>query len=239
MEETGRKRALYAVRQVGNGVSRMIMPNLILFYFLGILALVAQFGSQELLPIYDFAGDFIVNLLLPLLIAFTGGYSLAGQRGGVVACLALVGALAVPQAAVIVLALILGPLSGGLVKWLDEVTKRRTPQGFEMLFRNLSAGLVGLLLCLGTYYGLVPVIDLLVQQVESFVGWLVSKRLLPLIHIIVEPCKIFFLNNALNHGLFTPIGLEQTKLTGTSLLFLIEANPGPGAGVLLAMTMCY
>ena len=48
---------------------------------------------------------------------------------------------------------------------------------------------------------------------------------------------MLFLNNAINHGVFTPLGIEQATETGKSILFLIEAeNPGPGVGLLLAFT---
>ncbi|MEH7072085.1 PTS transporter subunit EIIC, partial [Priestia megaterium] len=37
-----------------------------------------------------------------------------------------------------------------------------------------------------------------------------------------------------NHGIISPIGAEQIRTSGKSILLLLEANPGPGFGVLLA-----
>ncbi|MCT6868220.1 MAG: PTS mannitol transporter subunit IICBA, partial [Gilliamella apicola] len=48
------------------------------------------------------------------------------------------------------------------------------------------------------------------------------------------PAKILFLNNAINHGVFSPLGIQQAAEHAQSIFFLIEANPGPGLGLLLA-----
>lgn len=45
------------------------------------------------------------------------------------------------------------------------------------------------------------------------------------------------MNNAINHGILTPLGIEQAAEAGKSILFLLEANPGPGLGILLAFTL--
>ena len=52
--------------------------------------------------------------------------------------------------------------------------------------------------------------------------------------LFIEPAKVLFLNNAINHGILSPLGIEQAKELGSSIMFLLEANPGPGLGVLLA-----
>mgnify|MGYP003589320441 FL=1 len=64
------------------------------------------------------------------------------------------------------------------------------------------------------------------------VDWLIGAGLLPLANIFIEPAKVLFLNNAINHGILTPLGIEQAAETGKSILFLLEANPGPGLGLL-------
>ena len=63
---------------------------------------------------------------------------------------------------------------------------------------------------------------------------LVDHSLLPLAAIFIEPAKVLFLNNAINHGIFTPIGIEQAAEAGKSIMYMLEANPGPGLGLLLA-----
>jgi len=66
------------------------------------------------------------------------------------------------------------------------------------------------------------------------VQFLVDRRLLPLADIIIEPAKVLFLNNAINHGILGPIGVTQVEKAGRSVLFMLESNPGPGLGLLLA-----
>jgi len=57
---------------------------------------------------------------------------------------------------------------------------------------------------------------------------------LPLTSIFIEPAKILFLNNAINHGVMTPLGAQQVLESGKSIFFMLESNPGPGLGILLA-----
>ena len=45
-----------------------------------------------------------------------------------------------------------------------------------------------------------------------------------------------FLNNAINHGVLGPLGIQQAAEAGKSIFFLLESNPGPGLGILLAFT---
>ena len=61
---------------------------------------------------------------------------------------------------------------------------------------------------------------------------LIDYGLMPLLAIFIEPAKVLFLNNAINHGIFTPIGIAKAQETGRSIMYMPEANPG--LGVLLA-----
>ena len=133
-------------------------------------------------------------------------------------------------------AMIVGPLSAYLLKKLDGLWAGKVKPGFEMLIDNYSAGILGALLALGAFFGIAPLVTGFSSVLESGVNWLVTNNLLPLASVLVEPGKILFLNNAINHGVFTPIGVQQVAESGKSLLFLIEANPGPGLGILLAFT---
>ena len=58
--------------------------------------------------------------------------------------------------------------------------------------------------------------------------------MLPLVSIFIEPAKVMFLNNAINHGILTPLGTVQVKELGESIIFFLESNPGPGFGLLMA-----
>jgi mannitol PTS system EIICBA or EIICB component len=41
-------------------------------------------------------------------------------------------------------------------------------------------------------------------------------------------------NNAINHGVLAPLGVAEAKEAGKSIFFLLESNPGPGLGLLVA-----
>ena len=72
---------------------------------------------------------------------------------------------------------------------------------------------------------------------SASVNFLVNHSLLPLVSIFIEPAKVLFLNNAINHGVFTPLGAIDVESAGKSIMYMLETNPGPGLGVLLAYWM--
>ena len=178
----------------------------------------------------------MVTYLLPLLIANTGGRIVYGERGGVVASIATMGVIVGTDIPMFLGAMIMGPLAGLLTKWMDRIWDGKIRPGFEMLVNNFSAGILGMLLAIVGFFGFGPVMLGISAVLGTVVAWLVSIHLLPIVSIIVEPAKVLFLNNAINHGVFTPLGIEQATNVGKSILFLIEANPGPGLGLLLAFT---
>ena len=108
------------------------------------------------------------------------------------------------------------------------------PSGFEMLVNNFSSGIIGMVLAIVSFYLIGPFVTGLSEALAWGVNTLVGAGLLPLTSIFVEPAKILFLNNAINHGIFSPLGIQQSTELGQSIFFLIEANPGPGLGLLLA-----
>ena len=63
---------------------------------------------------------------------------------------------------------------------------------------------------------------------------MISHNILPFTEIFVVPGQVLFLNNAINHGIFTPLAIEQAAETGKSILYLVEANGGMWAGLVLA-----
>ncbi|MCD2441675.1 PTS mannitol transporter subunit IICB [Agromyces sp. SYSU K20354] len=178
----------------------------------------------------------MITYLLPLLIANTGGRMVYGERGGVVASIATVGVIVGTNIPMFLGAMVMGPLAAWIMKKVDSIWENKIKAGFEMLVNNFSAGIVGMLLAVVGFFGFGPAVSWVSQALGAIVDWLVALSLLPLLSIIVEPAKVLFLNNAINHGVFTPIGTEQALETGKSILFLIEANPGPGLGILLAYT---
>lgn len=176
----------------------------------------------------------MITYLLPLLIANTGGRMIYGERGGVVGTIATMGVIVGSSIPMFIGAMIMGPLAAWLMKKVDSIWDGKIKAGFEMLVNNFSAGILGAILAIVAFFGIAPIITALSAALEAVVNWLVALSLLPLVSIFVEPGKILFLNNAINHGVFTPLGVQQVEESGKSILFLIEANPGPGLGILLA-----
>ncbi|MDO8382283.1 MAG: PTS mannitol transporter subunit IICB [Microbacterium sp.] len=178
----------------------------------------------------------MITYLLPLLIANTAGRMVYGERGGVVATIAVMGVIVGTNIPMFLGAMIMGPFAAYVTKWMDKIWDGKIKPGFEMLVNNFSAGILGMLLAILGFFIFGPAILWFSDILGAAVAWLVSLSLLPFVSIIVEPAKVLFLNNAINHGVFTPLGIEQATETGKSILFLIEANPGPGLGLLLAFS---
>jgi PTS system mannitol-specific IIC component len=130
--------------------------------------------------------------------------------------------------------MIMGPLGGWLIKKIDQVLEPFVPVGFEMLINNFSAGILAVVLALAGQLGIGPAVEAMSNLFRGGVDALVANRLLPLADIIIEPAKVLFLNNALNHGVLAPAGVLEAKETGKAIYFLLESNPGPGLGLLLA-----
>src|SRR5699024_5726120 len=212
----------------------MIMPNIAAFIAWGLIT--ALFIEDGFLPNENIAGmvDPMITYLLPLLIAFSGGRLVHDMRGGVVGATATMGIIAAADSPMLLGAMIMGPLSGYLMKKVDEFLIPRTKQGLEMLVNNFSAGILAFFLALGGMYGLGPLVlgltVLLGQGVDLIIGW----GVLPLVSVFIEPAKVLFLNNAINHGVLTPLATIESAEFGRSILFTLESNPGPGFGVLLA-----
>lgn len=178
----------------------------------------------------------MITYLLPLLIANTGGRIVYGARGGVVATIAVMGVIVGTNIPMFLGAMIMGPLAAWVTKQMDKLWDGKIRPGFEMLVNNFSAGILGMILAIIGFFAFGPVFLGISAVLGSIVAFLVQFNLLPVLSIIVEPAKVLFLNNAINHGVFTPLGIEQAAESGKSVLFLIEANPGPGLGLLLAFT---
>ncbi|MEY9952036.1 PTS mannitol transporter subunit IICB [Leifsonia sp. EB34] len=179
----------------------------------------------------------MITYLLPLLIANTGGRMVYGVRGGVVGSIATMGVIVGSNIPMFIGAMIMGPLGAWVMKHVDRLWEGKIKAGFEMLVNNFSAGIVGMLLSIGAFFGIAPLVEWLSSVLSNAVNWLVSAHLLPFASILIEPGKVLFLNNAINHGVLTPLGIEQAQQQGKSILFLLEANPGPGFGILIAYSI--
>lgn len=223
-----------AVQKLGGNLAGMVIPNIGAFIAWGLLtALFIPTGWIPNAELSKMVGPMIINLL-PILIAYTGGRLVHGQRGAVIAAVAAVGVIVGTDIPMFLGAMIIGPLAAWVLKKIDSVLDPITPAGFEMLIGNFSLGISGLLMALLGYSGIGPVVKALSGILGDGVHALVSNGLLPLVSIIVEPAKILFLNNAINHGVLAPLGVIDSEKLGKSIMFMIETNPGPGLGILVA-----
>ena len=224
-----------AVQKFGNFLSSMVMPNIGAFIAWGLItALFIPTGFFPNEKLGSLVGP-MVTYLLPLLIGYTGGKLVHDQRGGVVGAIATMGVIVgAPDTPMFLGAMIMGPLGAYVMKKFDQTIEGKVRSGFEMLVNNFSAGILGGILAVLAFLGIGPAVQAFTKVLVAGVDWLIAAGLLPLTSILIEPAKILFLNNAINHGVMTPIGLEQVQSAGRSILFLLEANPGPGFGVLLA-----
>lgn len=222
------------LQKLGGNLAGMVIPNIGAFIAWGLLT--ALFIPTGWLPneqLSSMVGPMIVNLL-PILIAYTGGRMVHGQRGAVIGAVATVGVIVGSTVPMFLGAMIMGPLAAWVLKKIDDVLDPVTPAGFEMLIGNFSLGISGMLLAIGGYYGIGPAVTAISDTLGAGVKFLVDSSLLPLVSILVEPAKVLFLNNALNHGVLAPLGVAEAAETGKSIAFMIETNPGPGLGILVA-----
>lgn len=222
------------IQSFGRFLSGMVMPNIGAFIAWGFIT--AFFIPTGWFPNENFAMmvGTMLTYLLPILIGYSGGKLVAGDRGGVVGAITTVGVITGTSIPMFIGAMIAGPVGGYVIKKFDEAVDGKIKSGFEMLINNFSAGIIGMILALIFYRAIGPLVQMSNIALESGVNKLVELGLLPFTSILVEPAKILFLNNAINHGVFSPLGIQQASETGKSLFFLIEANPGPGLGILLA-----
>ncbi|MBX0357003.1 PTS mannitol transporter subunit IICB [Halobacillus sp. Nhm2S1] len=237
MSEKKQTGARARVQRFGSFLSGMIMPNIGAFIAWGIIT--ALFIPDGYIPNEDLAEMVgpMITYLLPLLIGFTGGRLVHGLRGGVVGATATMGVIVGAEIPMFLGAMLIGPLGGLAIKWVDKLFEGKVKSGFEMLVNNFSAGIVGAILAIIGYYIIGPIMSGLTNVLGSAVEALVNAGLLPLVNIFIEPAKILFLNNAINHGILSPIAVDQTQEIGKSILFLLETNPGPGLGILLAFSI--
>ncbi|MDR6866275.1 PTS system mannitol-specific IIC component [Microbacterium resistens] len=248
-----------AIQRFGTFLSGMIMPNIPALIAWGIFtAFFIDVGWTPNPGLSSLVGP-MIHYLLPLLIAYTGGSMVYRVRGGVVAAIATFGVIAgsdllianfnaellaadpeakpLGQVHMFIGAMIIAPIAAYTMKWLDRLWEGRVRAGFEMLVNMFSAGIWGFAMAILGFYPVAWLVNGLMSVLSSAVNWLVENNLLPLTSILIEPAKVFFLNNAINHGVLTPLGTQQATESGKSILFLLEANPGPGLGLLLAFTL--
>ena len=225
------------MQSFGTKLSGMVLPNIGAFIAWGLITAIFLKGGW--LPNAQLAKMItpMVTYLLPLLIAFSGGSMVAGHRGGVVGAIAAMGVIVGTNVPMFIGAMVMGPLGGWCIKKWDDRVQDKIRQGFEMLVNNFSAGIIGMLLAIVGFFLMGPIISGLTNAMAAGVDWIINHGLLWLANIFIEPAKILFLNNAINQGILTPLGIQAAAEHGKSILFLLEPDPGPGLGVLLAFAL--
>jgi PTS system mannitol-specific IIC component len=222
------------IQRVGGYLAGMVMPNIGAFIAWGLIT--ALFIPTGWLPNKEFGAlvDPTINVLLPVLIGYTGGRMVHGQRGAVVGAVATIGVVVGAGIPMFLGAMIMGPVAAYVLKKIDEFTQEKTRAGFEMLVDNFSAGIVGAAAAVFGSWAIKPIVKHVTDAAGNGVEWLIHHHLLPLASVLIEPAKVLFLNNAVNHGVLGPLGVTEAAKHGKSILFMLESNPGPGLGVLLA-----
>ena len=223
------------IQRFGKFLSAMVMPNIGAFIAWGfITALFIEAGWLPNAKLAALNGP-MLNYLLPILVAYQGGKLVGGDRGGVIGGIAVIGVIVgAPDYPMLMGAMVMGPVGGWVIKKFDKAMEGHMPAGFEMLINNFSIGILGMILAIIGSYVIGPFMAGVLVVLTAGVDVLVNHGLLPLAAILIEPAKVLFLNNAINHGIFTPIATLQAEQAGKSIMYMLEANPGPGLGVLLA-----
>jgi len=223
-----------SIQRLGGHLAGMIMPNIGAFIAWGLItALFIPSGWWPNETLAELVGP-IITTLLPILIGYTGGRMVHGQRGAVVGAVATMGVVVGSDVPMFLGAMIVGPLAAFVIKLVDRLVQDRVKAGFEMLVDNFTAGIVGGAMAIAGVLAIGPVVQQVTNAAGSAVGWLVDHSLLPLASFLIEPAKVLFLNNAINHGVLGPLGVAEAARDGSSILFMLETNPGPGLGLLLA-----
>ena len=222
------------IQRFGRSLSAMVMPNIGAFIAWGLIT--ALFIPGGWCPNEHIAKMVspMLKYLLPTLIAFTAGKNVGGYRGGVAGAVAAMGVIIGTDTPMFLGAMMMGPLAGWCVKRFDKAVEGKVGAGFEMLVDNFSLGIIAMLLAIAGYLVIGNVVDSLTRLLSSGVDWMLAHKMNPLLAVLVDPAKVLFLNNAVNHGIMTPLGIQQAAEVGQSMLFLVDPNPGPGLGILLA-----
>lgn len=228
------KSARAKVQAFGGFLTAMVIPNIGAFIAWGFIT--ALFIPTGWMPNEHFAKIVgpMITYLLPVMIGSTGGHLVGGKRGAVMGGIGTIGVIIGADIPMFLGSMIVGPLGGLVIKHIDRLLDKRIPAGFEMVINNFSLGIAGMILCLLGFEVIGPAVSIANNFIKGCIESLVHAGYLPLLSLINEPAKILFLNNAIDQGVYYPLGMQQASETGKSIFFMVASNPGPGLGLLLA-----
>lgn len=221
-------------QKFGSFLSGMVIPNIGAFIAFGLIT--AIFIDSGWAPNKNIAKLIspLLNYLLPILIGYSGGGLVHGKRGAVAGAIGTFGIVVGADIPMFLGAMLIGPFSGFVIKKFDNLVKDKIPNGFEMIVDNFSLGILGGIICVLSFLFIEPVVVSVTNVMANGIEFLMNKGFLPLVSVLIEPGRVLFLNNAIDHGIMAPLGLTQVAKVGYSPLFMIIGNPGIGLGILLA-----
>ncbi|EGN2330630.1 PTS mannitol transporter subunit IICB [Escherichia coli] len=226
------------VQKFGGVLSAMVMPNIGAFIAWGLLT--ALFIPTGWYP-SEYLGALVgptVKYMLPLLIGYTAGMNIyGGRRGGVIGAVATMGVVIGAEQVMLVGGMFMGAFGAWCMKKIDNAFKGRVKPGLEMLVDNFSLGIFGALIMIAGFVVIEPAFAVVQGIITSGVAWITDHGLIPLAGLFVAPAQVLFLNNAINHGIMVPLGIEQVHQLGKSIFFLVESNGGTWLGLVLAFCL--
>lgn len=225
------------IHKVGKFYQKAMMKNMGIFIFAGLMMVI--FGENGWIPNTEIneIANLVYTFILPIMIAYECGAKISESGGAVAAVIAMTGILARDENVGFFGAMVIGPVAGIFWEKVEKAFYEKTDFRMKMLVKNLSVAAVGGILSLLSYFFVVPVLELGMEVIRGGIEVLVKNHLVFALSVIIEPAKVFFLNNLVNHAILVPLGMEQLRSVGSSVLFLAEANPGPGFGILLALLL--
>ncbi|EBE1713956.1 PTS mannitol transporter subunit IICBA [Salmonella enterica] len=171
------------VQSFGRFLSNMVMPNIGAFIAWGIIT--ALFIPTGWLPnetLAKLVGP-MITYLLPLLIGYTGGRLVGGERGGVVGAITTMGVIVGADMPMFLGSMIAGPLGGYCIKKFDSWVDGKIKSGFEMLVNNFSAGIIGMILAILAFLGIGPAVEVLSKILAAGVNFMVAHDMLLLAYM--------------------------------------------------------
>lgn len=215
--------------------SSIIAANLPLFIMLGFISL--AFSNSGLFPNEKMAlvSQSCYSYLLPTILAYYAGKKIGGDSGAFTGAVCGLSISIFSAYTSFIASIFMGTLCGVLCRFLKEKIKFDKFTGFEMISKNIFFGAVGVITVSLTYFVFAPIFSYIDLFFANLIEYLTDVKTLPITTSIIETLKVFSLNNSINHGFLIPAGVENTANFGKSVFFLLETNPGPGLGILLAL----